>query len=95
MLVCYDIGNVAGAGGDRLRDVAQACLDFGVRVQYSVFECRISAPQWVKLRARLLEIFDPVEDSLRFYTLCESDERRVEVHGINKLVDPTGPLIVD
>lgn len=95
MLVCYDIGDVAGAGGERLKNVAQACLNYGVRVQYSVFECRISASQWVGLRAKLLEIHEPKKDSLRFYMLCETDERRVEVHGINKLMDPTGPLIVD
>lgn len=95
VLICYDIGDVSGAGGDRLKKVAQACLNFGARVQYSVFECRISAPQWVGLRARLLEILEPEKDSLRFYLLCEADERKVEVHGLNKLVDPTGPLIVD
>ena len=95
VLVCYDIGDVAGAGAERLKKVAQACLNYGARVQFSVFECRINAPLWVALRARLLEIHDPSRDSLRFYVLCENDERKVEVHGINKLVDPTGPLIID
>lgn len=95
VLVCYDIGDVAGLGGDRLRQVAQACLNFGTRVQYSVFECRISPAQWVALRAKLLQLFDPERDSIRFYALCENDERRVEVHGLSKGTDPTGPLIVD
>lgn len=95
VLVCYDIGDVAGDGGERLKHVAQACLNHGVRVQFSVFECRINAPQWAVLRARLLQIHNPMKDSLRFYVLCENDERRVEVHGIKKSIDPTGPLIVD
>lgn len=92
VLVCYDIGDVAGEGSERLKKVAQACLNYGVLVQYSVFECRINTPLWVMLRAKLLQIHDPKKDSLRFYALCENDERKVEVHGINKLVDPTGPL---
>lgn len=94
-MVCYDIGNVAGAGADRLRQVAQACGDFGTRVQFSVFECRLDEAKWVKLRARLLGIFDDQQDSLRFYLLCDRDERRVEVHGLRKGVDVTGPLVVD
>jgi CRISPR-associated protein Cas2 len=95
VLVCYDIGDVAGAGGERLRQVAQACSDFGSRVQFSVFECRLDEAKWVKLRARLLGLFDEEKDSLRFYILCEKDERRVEVHGLKKGVDVGGPLIVD
>lgn len=95
VLVCYDIGEVAGAGAERLRKVAQACQNYGVRVQYSVFECRIDTVQWVVLRARLLQIHEKEKDSLRFYFMCEADERRAEVHGVRKSVNPTGPLIVD
>jgi CRISPR-associated protein Cas2 len=94
VIVCYDIGNVDGPGRIRLRRAAEACLDHGVRVQYSVFECRISEAQWVLLKARLLEICELSVDSLRFYSLCETDERRIEVYGRPRGADPTGPLVV-
>ena len=47
-LVCYDVHDPK-----RLRKVATACEDFGVRYQYSVFLCRLSATDFVRLRARL------------------------------------------
>jgi len=86
---------VAGAGAERLRQVSQACLNYGVRVQYSVFECRIDAVQWVTLKARLLQIHDGEKDSLRFYFMCEADARRAEMHGVRKAINPTGILVVD
>lgn len=95
MVVCYDIGDVAGAGAERLRKVSQACSNYGTRVQFSVFECRLNTVQWIKLRAELLGIFDPARDSLRFYSLCESDEKRAEVHGLKKGLDLSTALIVE
>jgi CRISPR-associated protein Cas2 len=94
VLVCYDIGDVEGLGGVRLRRVAEACLNHGTRVQYSVFECRISEPQWVKLRQRLLNVIDFDKDSLRFYKLCEDCQDKVEYHGLKKGLDPTGLLVL-
>ncbi len=94
VIVCYDIANVEKAGGKRLRKVAEACLSFGVRVQYSVFECRLSDAQWVDLRSRLLRTFESQEDSFRFYFLCERDDAKVEQHGVVRHVDPTGPLVL-
>ncbi len=95
ILVCYDIGDLANGGAERLKTVAQHCLNFGVRVQYSVFECRLAAHPWVVLRRRLIESINETKDSLRFYILCEKDERKVEVHGLKKSVDPTGALVFD
>ena len=46
-LVCYDISDPK-----RLRKVATACEDYGLRKQYSVFLCRISRTQFERLRAR-------------------------------------------
>jgi CRISPR-associated protein Cas2 len=64
-LVCYDISDPK-----RLRRVAQVCEDFGVRKQYSVFLCRLSATDWVRLRARLYEEIDLTEDQVLFLPLC-------------------------
>ena len=51
MLITYDISLQDPEGASRLRRVAQYCLDYGVRVQYSVFECDIAPDQWLKLKA--------------------------------------------
>ena len=55
ILVTYDVSTVEKAGQRRLRRVARACEDYGVRVQKSVFECQVGQKEWVQLRARLLK----------------------------------------
>ena len=65
MLVSYDVSTVNAAGRRRLRQIAKACQDRGVRVQNSVFECNVDAAQWVQLKAKLEGIFEPETDSLR------------------------------
>jgi CRISPR-associated protein Cas2 len=94
VLVSYDVANVDGAGARRLRRVARACLDWGQRVQYSVFECILDPAQWAALRQRLIDEIDPEEDSLRFYYLGANWKRRVEHVGAKKTIDQEGPLIV-
>ena len=81
ILITYDISVTAHSGRKRLRHISKACLDYGVRVQNSVFECDITPAQWVNLKATLLDIFDPDQDSLRFYSLGANWERRVEHYG--------------
>ena len=51
VLVCYDVRTEEKAGRNRLRRIATACKDRGVRVQYSVFECVIDDAEWLRLRA--------------------------------------------
>ena len=43
-LISYDIDDTEGKGAKRLKKVAQVCEKYGVRVQLSVFECRLSPP---------------------------------------------------
>src|SRR5215208_210166 len=69
VLVTYDVSTETPAGRRRLRRVANACKDYGQRVQLSVFECDVDPAQWVSLKARLLAETDPASDSLRFYYL--------------------------
>ena len=66
MLITYDISLEDAEGQARLRRVAKLCLDYGVRVQYSVFECDIAPDQWVVLKDKLLKTYNPETDSLRF-----------------------------
>jgi CRISPR-associated protein Cas2 len=92
VLVTYDVSTVEKEGARRLRRVAQACEDYGQRVQKSVFECRIEPKHWVLLRGRLLDEIDPAQDSLRFYFMDE--DQLVEHHGSGRVVDLSGPLIL-
>lgn len=92
VLIAYDVSTVKSAGQRRLRRVAQACQDYGHRVQKSLFECQVDATQWARLRLRLLDEIDVQEDSLRFYFLDE--DVRIEHHGAHQPIDWDGPLIV-
>lgn len=94
ILITYDVSTVEKAGQQRLRRVAQACADYGVRVQKSVFECQVGPKQWVELRHRLLREIKPEEDSLRFYFLDETAKAKTEHHGVRKPVDLTEPLVL-
>ena len=87
VLVSYDVETKDSAGKRRLRRVAKACLDYGQRVQFSVFECEVDPAQWTKLRQRLIDEVDPEKDSLRFYFLGSHWRKRVEHVGAKETVD--------
>lgn len=93
VLVTYDVSTVTAEGRRRLTRVARACLDFGQRVQNSVFECEVDPEQFARLRLRLLDLYDPKQDSVRFYFLGSGRRRKVEHHGTKASVDLSGPLI--
>lgn len=93
MLVAYDVNVETREGRRRLRRVARACLDYGQRVQNSVFECEVDPAQWAVLRARLIDEIDPATDSLRFYRLGAEGRRRVEHVGAKPSLDLDGPLV--
>lgn len=94
VLITYDVSTVTPAGKSRLRRVAKTCLDYGQRVQNSVFECKVDPAQLVTLRARLLEIIDSGTDSVRFYHLGSNWQNKVEHHGANGGYDVDGTLVV-
>lgn len=94
ILITYDVSTTTPEGRRRLRRAAKACLDYGQRVQYSVFECLVDPGQLVMVRSRLLKIIDPETDSLRIYLLGHDWNHRVEHHGAKASFDPQGPLIV-
>ncbi len=94
VLVTYDVATTTREGRKRLSMVAKACLDYGQRVQNSVFECQIDPTQWATLKNRLLDLYKPEEDSLRFYYLGANWHRRVEHLGTKPSTDLQGPLIV-
>lgn len=82
ILVTYDVDTTEKSGQKRLRQVSKACLDYGQRVQNSVFECELSEAQFCLLKARIKNIISPTLDSIRFYHLNKNENRRVEVLGV-------------
>lgn len=94
ILITYDVSTVEKAGQRRLRRVAQACEDYGTRVQKSVFECQVGQKEWVQLRHRLLQEIKLDQDSLRFYFLDEKAAQRTEHHGTAQPLDLNEPLIL-
>ena len=75
-LVAYDITDQK-----RLHKVAQICEDWGVRVQYSVFECRLEADGFDRFWAELKEQIDTAEDRLVAYKICLNCAREVRCAG--------------
>ena len=95
VLVSYDVSTVDKAGVRRLRRVAKACLDYGQRVQNSVFECDIDPAQWTALKQRLIDLIEAEQDSLRFYFLGSNWQRKVEHVGAKPTKDlRNDPLLV-
>ena len=94
LLITYDVATSSEGGERRLRRVARVCLDYGQRVQNSVFECEVDPARFVELKSRLFEIVEAEYDSLRFYNLGADWDRRVEHYGVKPSLNPEGPLIV-
>ena len=82
------------SGQRRLRRVAKACLDYGQRVQNSVFECELIEVQFCILKERIDEIIDHSLDSIRFYHLNRSENRRVEVMGVETAFNVNDAIII-
>lgn len=94
ILVCYDVATDTAAGRRRLRRVAQVCLDYGQRVQKSVFECAIDDSHYARLEDRLVRTIDPDVDSIRIYRLREPRERFVSSYGRDSWQDFDAPLVL-
>lgn len=75
-LVSYDIPD------DRRRTkLAKAMMDFGDRVQYSVFECLLDHELLRKMEDRIVRIINEKEDSVRVYPLCADCEKTIVIFG--------------
>ncbi len=94
MLVSYDVSTVNASGRRRLRRIAKVCANWGIRVQNSVFECNVDSAQWVALRAKLEDIFDPGLDSLRYYNLGSNYTNKIVHVGAKPTVDPIVDTLV-
>ena len=84
VLITYDVNTETDAGKRRLRKVAKQCVNYGRRVQNSVFECILDNTQCVSLKAVLGYIIDKEVDSLRFYYLGNNYKTKVEHMGVDR-----------
>jgi len=94
VLITYDVNTQTAAGKRRLRQVAECCQDYGIRVQCSVFECILDAAQLKTAQHRLEGIIDLTADSLRFYNLGNRTARNVHHLGAKPAIDMEDTLIV-
>lgn len=94
LLITYDVNVTTKQGRTRLRRIAKTCVDYGQRVQNSVFECSVDAATAKLLKAKLIKLIDPQEDSLRFYNLGNNYNSRIEHIGTKTTYDPEGLLMV-
>ncbi len=94
VLVTYDVNTESPEGRRRLRLVAKTCVNYGQRVQNSVFECLVDPVQLAQMRKELESIINPNKDSLRYYFLGSNWKRRVEHIGAKESYDPEGVLMI-
>lgn len=93
VLITYDVNTESSKGKKRLRKVAKVCVDYGQRVQNSVFECLLSPAELCVVKNRLLEIIEEDTDSLRFYNLGNNYKTRIEHYGAKQTYDPAEALV--
>lgn len=94
VLISYDVNTEDADGRRRLRQIAKQCVNYGQRVQNSVFECLLDAAQCRSLQARLCRIIDVERDSLRFYYLGNRYESKIEHFGAKRSYLPEGVLMI-
>lgn len=94
VLITYDVNTEDAAGRKRLRRISKECVNYGQRVQNSVFECKLDAAQCRALQAKLCAIMDEKKDSLRFYYLGNKYESKIEHFGCKETYLPDDPMII-
>ena len=94
VLITYDVNTETAAGRKRLRKVAKQCVNYGRRVQNSVFECVLDNAQCVTLKSILADIIDESVDSLRFYYLGNKYQTKVEHMGVDRGIAVDDTLIL-
>lgn len=94
VLITYDVNTETASGKKRLRQIAKQCVNYGARVQASVFECLLDAAQYRSLQAKLCAIMDSEKDSLRFYNLGNRYENKIERFGRADAYRPEETLLI-
>lgn len=83
MIIAYDI-----ADPRRLSRIAKVMLDYGVRVQKSIFEVSMTPQAFHELKERVEKIIVAEEDGVKYFPLCEQCAGTVEIIGQGQFADP-------
>lgn len=94
VLITYDVNTQTPHGKKRLRQVAKQCMNYGQRVQNSVFECVMDSAKCREVQHKLEQIIDVDKDSLRFYFLGNNYKSKVVHIGVKESLDLNGTLII-
>lgn len=94
VLITYDVNTETKEGRTRLRKVAKECVNYGQRVQNSVFECIVDQAKIRQIKELLIHIIDEETDSLRFYYLGDNYHNKIEHFGYKPSMDMEGPLLI-
>ena len=94
VLITYDVNTEDAAGRRRLRKVAKECLNYGQRVQNSVFECDLDAAKLELVKHELEKLIDSKRDSLRFYNLGNNYSKKIVHIGVKAAYDPEDVLMI-
>ena len=94
VLITYDVNTEDSAGKKRLRQIAKQYVNYGQRVQCSVFECFLDPAQCKMLQAKLVALMDQEKDSLRFYYLGKHYENKIEHFGCKTSYLPEDPMVI-
>ena len=94
VLITYDVNTQTAEGRKRLRNVAKQCVNYGQRVQNSVFECILDATKLREVQHKLEQIVDKETDSIRFYVLGNNYKNKVKHIGAKPSFDVEDALII-
>ena len=89
MIVAYDI-----ADPRRLAKIAKLMLDYGQRVQKSIFEVSVTPPVFHQMKTRVEDIIEYEEDGVKYFPLCEQCSGTVEIIGQGHFVDPDAEFCI-
>lgn len=94
ILITYDVNTETSSGKKRLSKIAKICVNYGQRVQNSVFECDLDASQYLLVKNQLLKTMNEDTDSIRFYNLGNKYNTKIEKYGCKNSYDPEGNLLL-
>ena len=94
ILVTYDISTMDIFGKKRLNKVAKYCLNYGQRVQNSVFECDLDYSQFSIFKNGLLKLINKEKDSIRIYNLGKNYHSKIEHYGTKESYETDGFIFI-
>ena len=91
ILVTYDIADTENSGASRLKRIAEVCERYGQRIQFSVFECRLSPTRFTRMTTEIEDVIDDKVDSVLIYRFpgnIDNSKMRFGISQAHELGDP-------